>query len=409
MKKILLGSLCGLIALTCVGCGNGQGSTIKNLSGQLNRVTNTVSSLSSSQLSVLTPNAYIANNNGYRTMPISSTNYNTPLGSQVYKLQNSADEQEYLKQNILSQAAMIKSQLTKDLKLSKNQVSALNGLVNSMSKYTSSLNNTKTDVNSSIKMIRRYNSPNNFNADQVGAHYQSLNNHMDARLCYFRNLLNTMNQVENTLECRSCLPQNQDNTYTETKKPEQQEVKTQQKENKKNIDTYRGETINNTVNNTPPQNMTYNNGYNYNNGYMNGYGYNNGYNGYGYNRGVFNPNRNTDTYQPRVRNIDTYRGYPNGYAYNGYNNGYCPNGNCTIPASSEVTEENKEEPKKTVIEHKADEEKKVISQEIKTTPKVDNSKDFHMVKQMPRKVTHSTNLVVDHIKTNKKIEKLIKG
>ena len=101
-----------------------------------------------------------------------------------------------------------------------------------------------------------------------------------------------------------------------------------------NIDTYRNNTqkddvnkSNNTLNNNGynadngynkpyrPEvqynsnnfNRAYNNygyGYNGNGGYNNGFGYN-GY-GYGYNT-PFNPNRNTDTYAPFARNIDTYR------------------------------------------------------------------------------------------------------
>lgn len=88
-------------------------------------------------------------------------------------------------------------------------------------------------------------------------------------------------------------------------------------ENNNNLN--RNNQINRPINNGYPYQYNnydsyYGNPY-YNNPYYNGY--NNYYNpNFRYNRRGFNPNRNTDTYYPLNRNIDTYRMNPNQYALN---------------------------------------------------------------------------------------------
>ena len=77
--------------------------------------------------------------------------------------------------------------------------------------------------------------------------------------------------------------------------------------------------INRPINNGYPHKYNQHEGYYgnpyYNNPYYNGY--NNYYNpNFSYNRHGFNPGRNTDTYYPLNRNIDTYRVNPNQYALN---------------------------------------------------------------------------------------------
>ncbi len=94
--------------------------------------------------------------------------------------------------------------------------------------------------------------------------------------------------------------------------------------------------------------------YPYGNGYYGGgnygmYGINNGY----YNAGIFNPNRNTDTYAPYMRNIDTYKGF--GY---GEENATFVNDEIENDKKKDVkVEEKQEEPEEVLQETVAQEEK----------------------------------------------------
>ncbi len=464
MKKIILGTVCTLAAIAMVGCSNGSSdAAIKNLSNQLDRVTNTVSSISTTQLPSMLPstvsNRYTANPNyqpSYQYGQPTNTGYTGStsfVSSQINKLSNSVSEHDYLRSNLLSQTAMIKNQLSKKPKLSKNQVKALNGLTNNISKFATNLNNTKNDITNSVKMIKKNSSPNVYNETTMGSYYLSLNNHLDARLTYIRNLMSSLDQVGSVLgECDGCydnapnanmkyqgydynnynnynytnnyyaLPNNETTTKQETS---QKETKKEENKSNKNIDTYQTNPVNNKVNenvntNNYPQNRYGNRGYNnaYNGNYNNGY-YNNGYgttyyNSNGLNRTPYNPSRNTDTYGPGITNIDTYRVAPNA---NGNRFGYYGN-NINMSPVKEVssTELDKVNEK---VENKVEETDKV--KENKIISKVEENKiekpkvishslshrDFQP-QTLPKRTT-TTNIRIDRIQTNKNIEKLIKG
>ncbi len=413
MKKIILSSICGLLALTSltmVGCGNSaQDAAVKNLSKQLDRATNTVSSMTTTQFAELSPTSYMTNQGQYsenykQYRPLNRVGYrsNDYVASQISKMEASTYEQENLKQNILNQTAMLKNYLGKDLKLNKNQIKALNNLTNTMCKYTTSLNSTKTDINSSIKNIKKNNGVKNYNAEQTGSYYQSLNNHLDARLCYFRNLINTMDQIESILNCENC------NDSQNNQTPNNEVYYQQQGDavSRKNVDTY--VTPNNEI--APiSQNGNYNNGYNVN--YNNGY-YNNGYNnGYNYNNGyvrneAFNPNRNTDTYAPRIRNIDTYRINPNSVNYNNINNNVTVPANTTVDNNETQQQEDSTKQESTIV-------KSSIERKTHTTEKqpVKTQEVRHFTPAKSGQPSNKTlNMFdIDHTQTNKKIERLIKG
>ncbi len=123
-------------------------------------------------------------------------------------------------------------------------------------------------------------------------------------------------------------------------------------------------------------NGVYNNGYNgiYNSGiYGNGYNgmYNNGFYN---NAGIFNPNRNTDTYAPYMRNIDTYKGF--GYGEN-------MNGNATFVNLDEEIETPAEETSKT--NEKTDEAKIQIINTPDEAPSL-TSKNLKFRKHRPAKI-----------------------
>lgn len=415
-KKLILSCVYGVFALTMVGC-SGQSSTISALSKQLDRTTNTVSGISSSALYSFSP---FAGQQLYSSR-VSSTNNATPtyrgyVGAQIYKVQSSATEQEQLRNAVLSQAAMIKSSL-KGLKLSKSQMRALNDLTSNITKYTNSINNTKPDVNNTIRQIRRVNRPNALNNDEVSAHLQTLNSHMDARLAYMRNLLGAMDQVQNIISCKDCDEQSVNSngisnidTYAGKSGTQTQNVsnKTTNNQNGRVIPHYVG---NNTNTNYVTQ---YNNGGYGTNGYGNGYYGANGY-GYGSNNGFygnrrFNPNRNTDTYGPRGRNIDTYRTVPNSnngnYVYN-YNNG-------VAQVTSQAEKDEQEEKNSTQTIENDNNKSNVKNENItkkfvtsKNDPASNGNKEPGKRLITPRngQTTHSNNA----LDVNKNIEKLIRG
>lgn len=494
MKRIIVSTVCGLAALALVGCSSASEDTaIKNLSNQLDRVTNTVSSISDKQFDSILPQAqnYMvkSQSNNYPSQPLQRTtqpvqtftNGNWYLAAQIAQVQDSAYTQTSLKQTLLAQTATLKASLNSHVKLGKSEIKALNSLTNSISKYVTSLNNTKTDIASSVKSIKKLSNLSE-NAEQSGAYLQSLNNHLEARMCYFRNLLNSINEAErivlgNCTNCQYDEPQQPSsngepiyynyNDYshnynfnerdTQTTSPAEtsrissgKEVSNKDKENKnksiKNIDTYKPapvkqENENNENVDTMPEGYR-NPQYGYNNGYYGErYGYNNGY----YNRynNGFNPNRNTDTYMPRVTNIDTYRVAPNGGYYNNgyYNNGYYNNGyyntpyNTANPAnpanpaypvnglSADTTIEKTENQSTKVQPKDLPKPLPVIEEQPKKADKQESAENKLDLKQLPKtqEVKHyqstfnikknepSLALSIDPNKTNKTIEKLIKG
>ena len=170
---------------------------------------------------------------------------------------------------------------------------------------------------------RPYQENNNYNNERQGNDYQYNNQN--------NNISNNENSRNNTTNINLTSNENTNNNTDNNKT---------QKGLVKNIDTYKANSGNasdnanlanneNNVNNNMIANnnrMRYpGNAYNrpYNNRPYNNPYYNNYYPNYGYNRG-FNPGRNTDTYYPLNKNIDTYRinpnGYNNEYNYYGYNN-----------------------------------------------------------------------------------------
>ncbi len=246
---------------------------------------------------------------------------------------------------------------------------SLDNVMNERKAYLSNLLNTMNEIatilenNNVIDMNTNYDSLNNFYSDYYNNNGQSNDNTSDIADMYnnsnqrdydyrpnrqyqdnynngktindyqYNNQNNTNKNMNNKNNITNNYVSNSENTNNDTNNNKTQKGLV------KNIDTYKANSGNasdnanlanneNNVNNNMIANnrMRYpGNAYNrpYNNRpYSNPY-YNNYYPNYGYNRG-FNPGRNTDTYYPLNRNIDTYRinpnGYNNEYNYYGYNN-----------------------------------------------------------------------------------------
>lgn len=246
---------------------------------------------------------------------------------------------------------------------------SLDNVMNERKAYLSNLLNTMNEIatilenNNVIDMNTNYDSLNNFYSDYYNDNGQSNDNTSDIADMYnnsnqrdydyrpnrqyqdnynngktindyqYNNQNNTNKNMNNKNNTTNNYVNNSENTNNDTNNNKTQKGLV------KNIDTYKVNSGNASDNanlanneNNGNNNMIANNrmkypgnAYNrpYNNRPYNNPYYNNYYPNYGYNRG-FNPGRNTDTYYPLNKNIDTYRinpnGYNNEYNYYGYNN-----------------------------------------------------------------------------------------
>lgn len=328
IKKILLGGIGVISCITLIGCSNGQEAVITNLSTQLDRLNNSVNSISQK--------------GNYELADFDSLNLeNQETFSKSYKeVYQSIDEQDNLRQQVRNKVEIIKNQLGRDLKLGKENVKTLRNLTSNLLNGINSLNTTKSEYNSAIKNVNKL--VETKDSTKIPTKITHLSNCIDARTCYYNNILNTLSQIQSivggnnsdyfyTTKDYKGNPNgtNISNTSKEFNEEDLQNLLYQYLMNRMcpngnclpNNSCPNGNCYNsNTVNDKCPANNI-NAPYGTNNGYItNGTvynGYNNGYNG------RFNPSRNTDTYGPVGKNIDTFR-WPsnageNGAFYNEYN------------------------------------------------------------------------------------------
>ncbi len=365
MKKspFILGlSLAAVFALT--GCNNtaNDQAILNRLSGQLDRVVNTVASVSTTNEG----NLSISNvSKQFSSMPSESF---SRLSNAYQSAKTIATTIEDNKELVLRKVKIIKKEIAGGLELGNENAKAISELTSAMQRYTTSLNKTKSDYKNTVKSIAKVN-----DSTQLDAKITRLSCCLEARDCYLKNIIMSLDNIQSILDAA------ENNQAENGEQTDNSEVNnSSDSENKDNnaitIDTDKllrdmlEERLRNgncpdrncfTPNNCPDGNCYSNgncpdgycppsqntgiapqsapikdsnvqeaeapiyNGYNFNYGYG-GYpnGYNNGYGQYGYGNGyygnsMFNPNRNTDTYGPGVTNIDTYRGYGNG-AFGGY-------------------------------------------------------------------------------------------
>lgn len=312
MKKLLLGLTAITLCVCLSACGNSQSdTTLTSLNNQLDETSNAISNVKT-----INPTDIAITQN-----MIESTATNDSLYNNSVNTQQSLLNEEYYKTDILAKTAQIKKCLAEKISLSKSQVSAVKELTNSLNKYTNSIVYSKSEMNNAVKSISSLKKDVEKNADKINAKLNRVACNSNARSSYYENLLKTLGEIENCL----CLDNSQTEEVEEnnTNQTENETQNTTKKGLTKNIDTYSNDIIKNedeTDENEQPEN-------NQNcpcpncpcpqNGTM--IGNNNFYNRY--NR--FNPARNTDTYGPTYRNIDTYGG--NGY-YGNFGNNYYGNG-----------------------------------------------------------------------------------
>ena len=377
-KKLFLTGAVLISAIALSGCGNSQQTqALTGLNNQITRVENIVSSTSTSEVSPVSYQSFNALKESQKASILND--------SKINSYENMMQE-ESLRQDVLSLCGIIKGGKNKKYKMTSSEVKSLNSLNDNLSKYTSYLNNTKSFVENNVKKIKKYSSINSIDATLAQSSYLSLNNLMQERAMYLNNLYNTMlnvldildnsevknNETTNTNSDKQTdfnnysqnksitsknydyykntnnqnIENNKNKTTEYNSKNENNEInhnfdeKDKHKHHKhwnKNIDSYINQNNNvqtleenqNNLNNnstaTPIARYPFNN--NSNGAYSQGIY--NGYNGYGYNgtrNWLFNSGRNTDTFYPQLRNIDTYRFNPSFYN-NLYNSQILNNGN----------------------------------------------------------------------------------
>ncbi len=301
MKKALLIFLITLSTFSMFGCTKNDNKALVNFNKHLESTEAVVRNTSSSEIYEVSP----------------STNYELVDFKNPIQLHraNSYDNmmrEENIRQQILSVSAYIKNIPSEKIKLSKNKKELLKQLNKNLEKYSDLLSDTKEDVRLSVDTIKRNLVIGKIDVQNAERAYIMLNNSMNERYTYLCNIYDNLQFAKDIINEDLSLEND-----LSTEKNIQQD--TNNKTSKKNIDSFNNieqEKLNTEQEITSPNNE---NGVPYNDYRMMG---NRGYNRYGYRYGYnrFNPNRNTDTFYPFNRNIDTYRFNP--YYYNNYNNNY---------------------------------------------------------------------------------------
>ncbi len=309
MKKIILGITAVALGLTMTACGtSANDAAVKSLSNQLDDTSNTIADLGS-----FNPSDISMTKESLSALATQDENiYESLLTTQASLL-----NEEYYKADILSQAAKIKSCLSKDTKLSKAQIWAVKDLTTNLQKYTNSVSYTESELNTAVKSVSSMKKNASKNSDKIKAKLNRIACNSNTRSAYYENIINTLNNLEQFLCCDECNTETEDNvdeenstTQASTKNSQKTENQTRNNNLKRtgqclpiNIDTY------------APMNRNIDTvGYNrmYNQMGRNGYGA-----GYGYNyMGAYSNAYNT---MPGA--------YPNGIYGNGiygYNRAYYP-------------------------------------------------------------------------------------
>lgn len=185
-KQFIIAGLC-LTGLLATGCGHSQEATVTNLANQIDLLNNTISSIS------------------YKTeelpLPSSLTKNQAKNYSGIYQsAKNVMSKQNKYKTAITTKTGMIKNKLgSKDLNLTKQSSKALVDLTSALSKNTKNLDQTKAEMSKSLKEIKRTIEDNSSSTSQVSAKLNRLSNCMDSQNCYYKNLLNTLLNIERIL------------------------------------------------------------------------------------------------------------------------------------------------------------------------------------------------------------------
>jgi len=286
MKKFIIGGIALSLSFCLCACSNTQSDTaLTRLSNQLDATTNTISNIQTVNPSDIAITPAMIDMIATKDIPSS-------VAHSSKQTQDVLLNEQYYRSEILTRASYLKNCISKDLTLSKAQASAVKELTESLSKYTNSISYTKSELSDSIQAVSNMKKNVGKNSEKINAKLNIIACNSNARSAFYENIINTLSQLES--QVGTCC--NNGSCEEKTTKP------------LKNIDTYISKpdecqdcdntNTNKTISHyqTNPPFSTYNR----------------------YAR--FSSSRNTDTYGPTMRNIDTYGGF-NNYGY-GINNGY---------------------------------------------------------------------------------------
>lgn len=276
MKKIFLAVTGVALCFTLVACGTSQtDATINNLSNQLDKTANTISNLNAGEIRSL--------NMSKDDLDSLATKNKSICDNVLHTQQNLANE-EYYKNDIINKTSQLKNCLSKNIKLSKAQTSAVKDLINNLGKYTNSVSYTKSELDSAMRSINSLKKNTTKNSEKINAKLNRIACNSNSRSVYYQNILSTLNELENYICCEDCEKQEhiEDNTqYSTTQTSEESNEDNTQKDgryglpynidtygptNRRNIDTFWYNNYNNRMYN---QNLGYGNGFNRPFGYQN--------------------------------------------------------------------------------------------------------------------------------------------
>ncbi|MGN1201442.1 MAG: hypothetical protein ACI4R8_04220 [Candidatus Caccovivens sp.] len=309
MKKIILGLTAITLCLALSACGNSQSNaTITSLSNQLDETANTISTMQTVNPSDITLTKSMLDS-------ISSEDSSNAIYDNVICTQQALLNEQYYKADIMDKTTKIKNCLSKDIKLSNSQSSAVKDLTKSLGKYTNSISYTKNELNSSVKSIDSMKKNVSKNSDKINAKLNRIACNSNSRASYYENVLQTLDEIDRCL----CLNSNKEESTPENESSTTTEQDNESRPSLKNIDTYLPNEANETTENQNNE-IDQNNENEIENPNRNKNVYNR------YNR--YQLARNIDTYAPFNRNIDSYGRFGNGN-YGGYGN--FGNGNFGAP------------------------------------------------------------------------------
>ena len=292
-NKIILGTLSLLLCVTMAGCSSSTSTMTKtNLSSQLDKTNNSIATIRS-------VNASDVEIDNEKLDSIDNEQRCEQFKNNIMRAQATLETENFYKNEIQRKTAIIKKHLQKeDLKLKKGELNALKDLTANLSNYNDNVARSSNEFNATYRNYNTMKKSASRNIDRVNAKLNKITCNSNTRCSYYINILNTLQDMEEILgiedydyynmknelenDLNSSL-ENNEKTEVETDKTNENTQSDKKKwKLKKNIDTYRAE---DSLEEQP----------------------------------VDTTIRNTDTYAPFKRNIDTYRPY--GYGRYGLANG----------------------------------------------------------------------------------------
>ena len=296
MKKIILTMAIMLMCISLAGCGASNSSTITNLGNQIDETANVISSIESVNPTDLNLSKEMLNTIAIKEN--SSAIYDNVIATQQTLL-----AEEYFKTDILNTTARIKNTLSKDIKLSKAQSTALKELTDNLSKYTNSVAYTKNDMESTLKNISSLKKNASKNADRINAKLNRLACNSNSRSSFYENILSSLNQIENYLN----IPQEDKQEQPDEIQLANQDSQTQNLKNEQNTNQLANSPYT-RFNSNNINRMRFGYGYGMNGGYtMPVAPYGNGYGMYGYGNAMYGANGMNNMYFPNEMGM--YGGY----------------------------------------------------------------------------------------------------